>query len=301
MKKIVFTCVLLLIIAYSISFPEITINASKNGLKLWFEQILPSLLPFTILSSVFINSNYIKSFKKNENIIAIMLTFCCGFIFGFPIGAKLSSDFYKDKLLTENQACILAITTNNFSPMYVCGFALPQLFTSDNYITITYILLYLTPLVIATIALIKYEKTNSNKKTTSSFIIDMNIIDVGIINGFKSLIKICGYIILFSIITEFMTNTLIYASLNTKTGITLLLSNLEISNGVRILSKLKISERIKYIFAIQTLSFGGLSGFAQSCSILADSGLSFHKYIIGKVLLSLLLTALSVLYVFIIR
>ena len=52
---------------------------------------------------------------------------------------------------------------------------------------------------------------------------------------------------------------------------------------------------------MQTLSFGGLSGIAQTGSILANSGLSMHKYIIGKVALSLLLTLLSVIYVFFIR
>ncbi len=60
-------------------------------------------------------------------------------------------------------------------------------------------------------------------------------------------------------------------------------------------------ESIKYVSAIQLLSFGGLSGIAQTGSILSDAGLSIPKYIIGKAVLSLLLTLLSVIYVFFIR
>jgi len=154
MKKIVFTCVLLVLIIYSFFFPEITVNAARNGIQIWFHQILPALLPFTILSSIMVKSNFLKSFKGNANIIAVILTMTCGFIFGFPVGAKLSSDFYKQKLLTEKQAIFLAITTNNFSPMYVCGFAIPLLFPTTEYTISTYIFLYLIPLIIATIYLL---------------------------------------------------------------------------------------------------------------------------------------------------
>ena len=74
--------------------------------------------------SEMLKSNFLKSFRGNANLIACLLTLSCGFVFGFPIGAKLSSDFYKQKLLSKKQATILSIATNNFSPMYVCGFAI---------------------------------------------------------------------------------------------------------------------------------------------------------------------------------
>ena len=145
MKKILFSCVILCLISYSFFFPEITVHAAKNGIQIWFQQVLPALLPFTILSAVLIKSDFLKSFKGNTNLIACFITMSCGFIFGFPIGAKLSSDFYKQNLISEKQASILSVVTNNFSPMYVCGFAMPLLFTSNGYITPTSLLLYLVP------------------------------------------------------------------------------------------------------------------------------------------------------------
>ena len=316
MKKLVFSCIILCLIAYSFFFPEITINAAKNGLQIWFQQILPALLPFTIISAVLVKSDFLKSFKGNANLISILLTLTCGFIFGFPVGAKLSADFYKQNLLTKKQATVLAIATNNFSPMYVCGFALPLLFTSSDLNSITYLLVYLLPLVIATIYLLidayfhhdinaapdgHTISNESHKETTPKFRLNMSIMDAGIISGFESMIKICGYIVLFSIATTISTNTIIYFTMQPPYILTQILGNMEITNGINLLSTLEINQNIKYISAIQLLSFGGLSGIAQTGSLLSDAGLSLHKYIIGKAALSLLLTLLSVIYVFFIR
>ena len=300
MKKIVFTCVILFIIAYSFFFPETTVRAANNGIQMWFHQILPALLPFTIISSILVKSDFLKSFKGNANLIACLLTMSCGFVFGFPVGAKLSADFYKQKLLSKKQATVLAIGTNNFSPMYVCGFALSLLFTSNEYNTVTYILLYLVPLIFVSIYLVFL----NIKKTSTSitpFYLDMHIMDSSIISGFESLIKICGYIVLFSIATEILMTTITEILIQPPFSLTLLLGNLEITNGIHLLSEFEITESLKYIVAIQLLSFGGLSGIAQTGSILSEAGLSMHKYIIGKAALSLLLTLLSVIYVFFIR
>lgn len=298
MKKFVFTFVVLFLIIYSLFYPEITVDAAKNGIQTWFHQILPALLPFTILSAILVKSNFLKSFKGNSNLIAILLTMSCGFVFGFPIGAKLSSDFYKQELLTEKQASLLAIATNNFSPVYVCGFALPLLFASKEYNYISYLLLYLIPLGALTIYLLFSKKLIFHKKPTSAFYLDMQVMDAGIISGFEALIKICGYIVLFSIITKIITNILSTLSLQSLFPITLFVGNLEITNGISLLSACEISSSLKYIAAIQLLSFGGVSGIAQTSSILSDAKLSVPKYIIGKAVLSLLLKLLSVIYVF---
>ena len=300
MKKLLFICVVLSFIAYSFFFPELTVNAAKNGIQIWFSQILPALLPFTILSSVLVKSNFLKSFRGNANLIACLLTLSCGFIFGFPVGAKLSSDFYKQNLLSKKQATILSIATNNFSPMYVCGFAMPLLFGSKEYNQACYVLLYLVPLVLVSIYLLfdMSKEQSPNNATYAAFRMDMQVMDFGIINGFEALIKICGYIVLFSIVTELSIHTISNIVTHPPLVANLLLGNLEITNGIKRLSTCNINMQMKYISAIQLLSLGGLSGIAQTGSILSDAGLSMHKYIIGKALLSLLLTLLSVIYVF---
>lgn len=305
MKKILFSFCFLFLIIYSCIYPEITLEASKNGLYLWFNQILPALLPFTILSSILIQSKFLDSFSGNANIIAILITMICGFIFGFPIGAKLASDFYKNGHLSEKQAHLLAITTNNFSPMYVCGFVLPKLFTTEelnqNHLVLTsYLLVYFVPLTISFILLLFGAKSTPNlhisgqkNSSASEFEISIQLIDSGIINGFTSLIKICGYIVFFSILSNILLS---FVSIN-NIGIAWLIENIEISNGISLLSECQMQTNHKYIIAVQLLSFGGLSGLAQSASLLTPNGLSVYKYTIGKVLLSLLISVIAAIYV----
>ena len=313
MKKILFTCIFVSFVIYACFHPSVVVEASKNGILIWFHQILPALLPFTIISSILLKSRFLDSFNGNSNVIAIVITMICGFAFGFPIGAKLASDFYKNHMLSEKQATILAITVNNFSPMFVCGFALPLLFETNNYIYATYILLYLSPLVYVSVYLIIMYKreftlhssksndiSSKNTKTdemmdinASIFRLNMQILDESIVSGFLSLIKICGYIVFFSIVAEIFINLWT----NPPFVWDFFLKNLEISNGISLLSQDTYPESTKYVFAIQLLSFGGLSGLAQTASLLETSGLSTYKYIIGKVVLSLFLTLLSVIYV----
>ena len=121
----------------------------------------------------------------------------------------------------------------------------------------------------------------------------MKMIDEGIINGFLTLIKLCGYIVLFSIFTKIILEMFQNSPLILK----ILLGNIEISNGIALLKNITMTEKIKYIVTIQFLSFGGLSGIAQTISLLEAAGLSSYKYIIGKVILSLLLTLFTIMYV----
>ncbi len=296
MKKIVFICLFLILIIFSLLYPTQIIEASKQGLLVWFEQILPALLPFTILSTLLLKSNFLKSFSTDGNLLAIGITMCCGFVFGFPIGAKLASDFYKTNLLTEKQATILSVTANNFSPMYVCGFVLPTLFADKNLIAPTYFILYLLPLLLSTYYLIiSYSKEHRPREEISKGLFQMHIslLDSSILNSFQILIKLCGYIVLFSILTKVAMLVLPSPSLLLK----ILLENLEITNGIQLLADSNLSTKCTYILAIQLLSLGGLSGIAQTNSIFVDSKLSIYKYIIGKVTLSLLLTLLCVIYV----
>ncbi|MBQ8627277.1 MAG: hypothetical protein IJ419_14115 [Agathobacter sp.] len=289
MKKIFFSFVFTFLIICSLLYPEVAFEASKQGILTWFHQILPALLPFTILSGILLRSKFMESLGNGSNLLSIILTLVCGFIFGFPIGAKLSADFYSHSLLSRKQATILCITANNFSTMYVCGYVLPTLFPDADYKITTYLLLYLMPLSLSIILLLFTRKNTAEqtqKKSASRFQLDMQIVDAGIISGFESLIKICGYIVMFSL----MSQMIFHLWQNTSLSAVILLGNLEITNGISMLSHLgTISEQSKYLIAIQLLSFGGISGLAQTASILKSSGLSIKDYVKGKALLSILL------------
>ena len=153
MKKYIFTFIFAFLITNSLLFPKIALEAAEIGIYTWFHQILPSLLPFTILSGIFLKSKWLDSVTTYKQ-LPILIILLCGTIFGFPIGAKLSGDFYTQGYIQKSQAEILSICTNNFSPMYVNGFVIPLLFGINTIIYPILLLLYLTPVLIAVFILL---------------------------------------------------------------------------------------------------------------------------------------------------
>lgn len=247
---------------------------------LWFNNIFPALFPCIIISNILIGSNLLDG----KNNICTLITLVCGFCFGFPIGAKLTADFYKQKYISKSQAQILLSHTNQLSPVFVGSYVLADSLGQKKLLPLTYIILYGPYLIGGLIRLYLVSTSENNvKKTTSRFKLNMQIIDAGILNGFESLIKLCGYIILFSIIVHIVNHSVLYGSpiLIFLTGI------LEVTNGINILALSTLSLQLKYIIAIALLSFGGLCCIIQTKSIIQSTDLSLKKYIIDKITYSI--------------
>jgi len=205
-------------------------------------------------------------------------------LFGFPIGCKLTADFYSSNYISREKASALCCFTNNLSPVFVITAIqeILQLPLSPVYV----FLIYGIPFLYGMSVLLLYHRTPSStqKETASRFHMDMQIIDAGIIHGFETLIKICGYIILFSIFCK-MLQTLPFPAHWFSLAAT---GFLEVTNGVALLSTSACTKQIKSLLAVLFLSWGGLSGIFQVSSILHQTGLSLRNYVLQKIILLLL-------------
>ncbi len=277
MKKIVCLCIVILMLLYFIFFPKDALDASRQGLILWFEQILPTLLPFSILSYIVLKSNIFamcKNSSRNRISAEEWYVILCGFLFGFPIGSKLTADLYRQNHITKEHAQILCVFTNNLSPLFVIA-VLQEILHLKAYASF-YILLYGIPFIYGIIGL---AKTNSpllykQKNTASRFQMNMQIVDAGIINGFETLLKICGYIMMFSILTQMLRSVPWKHSL-----FPLLLTGcMEVTNGISLLGESDVPIRLKYLLSLLFLSLNGICGLFQTASILSDTGLSMRNY-----------------------
>lgn len=292
MKKCAYLFIIILIIFYFLLRPKDAFYASSNGILLWFEQILPTLLPFSILSNIVLSSNIFHSINTMLYKIGIhfkkisfeeWFIIFCGFLFGFPIGSKLTADLCSRNMISERRAQILCAFTNNLSPVFVSSFVCSTQFNHPEWIIPTYCLLYGPPFVIGICSLLKNHDNNpcyDDKKKASRFRIDMKILDAGILNGFETLIKLCGYIVLFSIIVDIFRKCTFLPSIIQ----ILVMGNIEVTNGIAILSEYSCDITLKYLLMIQFLAFGGLSGIAQTGSMLLPTKLSLKKYVKWKLL-----------------
>lgn len=310
-------------ILYFLFYPVDAFQASSDGVLLWFYQILPTLLPYSILSTVILRSNLIpEMMQKNlpQKILHISpaewFVICCGFLFGFPIGCKLSADMLKEGLIDQKRAQILCAFTNNMSPLFVSSFVLNGQLHHMELQKATFMILYGIPAVFGVLWLYCLDKhsmnngddtTNTsrhsgraamenlyNKKPASRFEVNMQIIDAGIISSFETLIRLCGYIVMFSIMAHIFTQFPFRNPFLTvfATGF------LEITTGTIAVASAPISFAIKYVLEIMFLALGGISGIAQTGSMITDTGLSVVKYVKFKLIITFLVTVSAILYQF---
>ncbi|MCH5333464.1 MAG: hypothetical protein J1D89_05855 [Agathobacter sp.] len=273
--------------------PVEALAASRRGLTIWFEQLLPALLPFSILSYIILQSNLFSGKKRRLGKIPPeeWYVIVCGFLFGFPIGSKLTADLCRQRKLSEERAQWLFILTNNFSPVFVTTVFTGLLGISPG--IFTYALLYGLPFVLCMIVLhiLPGSSCTSKKNTASRFQLNMQIVDAGILNGFETLIKICGYVILFSLTAECLRMMpLVHPLVKT-----VLIGCTEVTTGMAELSGITDSSLV-YILAVWFLSWGGISGLFQTASITAGTDLSMRRYLAVRLALSGVSVLSAILY-----
>lgn len=289
-------------------------SAAANGLMLWYERILPSLLPFAILSNILIYSNYLTYLTRylypvtkvilpgsREGAFVIL----SGFLFGFPMGSKNCAELLKCGKISKEEAGVLFVITNNMSPVFISSYILCQELKQPSLILFSYLVLFFPPFFLGSLLLKKKKAitdvsgsfschsnrtiknaAETQKTPASGSQMNFKIIDAGIMNGFETLTRLGGYIMLFSIFASMLYQLPIPTSIKViLTGIT------EITNGIHQLSLLPLSGGSRYILAMAFTAFGGLSGIAQTSSMVKGTALSMKRYL----WLKLFLTAISAL------
>ncbi len=129
--------ILFLILTFCIlSHSPLSLAYASLGLELWLNKMVPSLLPFMILSGIMVRLNLTEKlagavypvigpvYRVRRNVVYCM---ALGFLCGFPMGAKVTADLYERDMLSRREAEYLLAFCNNIGPVYFCSFVLPLL------------------------------------------------------------------------------------------------------------------------------------------------------------------------------
>lgn len=258
-------------------FPETAAAGSKSGLILWATVLVPSLLPFSVLTSL------IRTYMQGRPYKYLLIT--AGLLSGYPIGAKIAGELYMDGSLSSKKALFFAGSTNNPSPMFVIFFVAGNLLHLGIEKYIFYLLVLVSSFLGSLIFMLFSSRKRSKKNETfckspaySSNISLSEAIDTEISSAALLLIKIGGYVMLFSIFTAFLKNVS-FLPLSIRIFFCGLL---EITTGNAMIAQTAIPHGIKIILSIAATTFGGLSAAAQTNSVLQKTGLSMFHYIIIK-------------------
>lgn len=113
-----------------IVYPEISFRASLDGLKLWFEVVLPALLPFFIMADLLMAFGVVHFLGALLEPIMRPLfrvpgvggfAVAMGLAAGFPVGAKITGNLARSKLITTTEGERLIGFANTANSLFLMG------------------------------------------------------------------------------------------------------------------------------------------------------------------------------------
>ena len=270
-------------------FPTLSIEGACNGLRLWSQVVLPTLAPFIICTQMVVALGGVELlilpfyplahalFGLSKSGTYVLL---CGLLCGYPLGAKMCSDFLAHGQISRKEADFLLSICNHPSPMFLLGFVRTQL----NFIVSPVLLLiciYLPILPVSVLSRKFYRCRNSTSAPTTAELkkTDKISIEDAIMSTCETMVIIGGYMMLFSILVMWIQQ-LTFLPLPVKAMLT---GTAEITTGVNQLCTVLPSQKA-LLPVIATVAFGGLSGIFQTRSVIKKAGLSIRHYTLWKII-----------------
>ena len=298
------TIFLLFLILALIINPKKYINSCYSGLLTWATCVLPSLLPFFIITKILTELKSLDKFFAKTKCITNFLfkapsvsgyIFCMSIISGYPVGAKLIEEFYSKNLISTKDANKLTTFCSTSGPLFIIGTVGSIMF---NNVKVGYVL-FLAHILSAILNGILYRKfyvgnkneiTQKTDKTDYSSILSSSmsssIMSVMIVGGFIAIFYMIidilnGFNILpqFANMIEYVFN--VFGIKNCGSAI----SNgiIEVTRGCLDLSKLNLNIKTVCVLTSGLIAFGGFSIHFQALSFLTKCKINVKFYFLQKI------------------
>lgn len=288
--QLLFTLLALYLTYLLLRYPTQALAYASQGLLLWFEKMIPTLLPFMILSGIMIRMNLTGRFAKwfhplfhwlfgtslNGSYVLLM-----GMLCGFPMGARIIGELCQSGRLSEEEGAYLLSFCNNIGPIYFISFVMDVM--ELNGCWLPFLIMYGVPVGYGIFwhffsgslrgARPPHNTVMTNKRPgTESVPPFLLAVDDSILSGLIGIGKLGGYMVFFNLLNIMMLpfHSLPESFLSFGNCI------LEITSGIS-----RVGERGLYLVLI-LLPFGGFSCMAQTYSMIRNTGLSMTRYVVHK-------------------
>lgn len=264
-------------------FPQQVLCGAQIGLALCINTVIPSLLPFMLLSSCLIKSNFSRPLGYITSKILTPVTgispcgcicFITGLLGGYGAGAGAVVECFKEGQIDKKEAEHLLAFCNNAGPLFVIGTVGISFFLSRS----MGVLLFLIQLITAVICASLFSVKGRDAKTTFKQEWDYykkNKPSLGRVAAQSAtssgiaIISVCVFVITFSAILEVLPIE----------KMPFIAAIIEVTRGC---SELSRAGNIAIPIVSAALSWGGLSVHFQADS-LCHGELKLKTYYLGRI------------------
>lgn len=199
---------------FLLAYPSLSRKGISDGLELSFSVVIPSLYPFMVLSSFFVESslcNFVSAFFEKFTRFFLKLpgastgVILLSLVGGFPVGASMTSSLYKNKQISRETGQRLLMFCVCPGPGFVISAVGVSMLGSQKAGVIMYVSLVLSSLLIGFLTRFISESEDdiffsepANKTEPSKALVDAVSKSTG------TMILVCGWIMIFSSIIELL-------------------------------------------------------------------------------------------------
>ena len=304
-------CLSMLTFAALLIFPAEASAGARAGLSVCAAVIIPSLLPFIVLSSLLMELGLPRGMAQllapvTQRLFGVSgqagAVFFLGLAGGYPLGAITAAEMYADGYLEKKEAERLLGFCDNSGPAFIVAVAGSAIFGSH---TLGFFLYFIHVFAaVSTGVVLRGKATSVNSfslenSTPPSF---SQAFSVSVQKAAMAAVSISGFVVFFSVIMsllnasqllpEFCGQLAYHLGLELHFTHSLVGGIFELGSGITSMAGLSLNAQNSALAAF-IIGWGGLSIQAQGAAVIKESGLSAAKHLSGKLLhgvLSALLT-----------
>ncbi len=291
-------------------FPKAVFNGATEGLLLWYQVVFPTLFPFMVITGLLLSTGglhlitrviggpFRRMFRVSENGAFAVLA---GFLCGYPMGAKVTADLIRSGRISLQEGRYLLSFCNNTSPVFILNFLVWKTFGEEKLSLPSLAILTAAPVLISLFTRRYYlqgapcfRDTSPASQAGSGEHFNFQTFDSSMMNSFEGIVKVGGYIILFSVLIALLDelpgeSPLLLAAAPT----------LEVTNGILLIRQNISCTAAAWCAALGLTAFGGFCSAAQTQCMIQGTGLSIFPYIIQKLAAAGAASLLALLYIMI--
>lgn len=271
-------------------FPGAAAEAAGESVETWLKVILPTLLPFSILSGFFLQTGAAgRIFQKiplgrwlgfSEHFTYV---FCMSLVSGYPMGARLTADLYEQKRISSEEAARMVNAASTSGPSFLMAGVAVGMFRREE---LAWILL-LSHVLSALITARCNGRFPQSRFSSASAIPPMKnpgmlfLSSVG--SAVNSMLIILGSMVLFHTLSAAAGELMRWILPGNWELFSIIFSGiLEFSTGCKAASALELSQALPLIAFF--CGFGSFSVYLQTLALTAKSCILPHRLLRSKFL-----------------